>query len=132
MNRPPDHIEPGAASARPGWLGFLRRLGVLVGIALGLSVLAALAVGQFNPTGISNNFFWAAFILLAIAAIPIFSEIGSGVSLIGRAAAERKDLRSLMEGEKEKRDQGARRSILYGLAGILLFLLSFVASSLTF
>ena len=105
---------------------------MLVGLAVGVSALLALGSGQFGAGAISNFLFLSAFVLLVIAALPIVSEVGSGVALLGQAALEHKSLGALLAGERQKRERGARRTFLYGLAGILSFLLAFVANWLPF
>ncbi len=124
MKRPADNVEPLArppgaplGPRRSDRAEFLRRLGVLVGLAVGVSALLALLSGQFGAAGVSNFLFLSAFVLLVIAALPIVSEVGSGVALMGQAALEHKSLGALLAGERQKRERGAQRTFLYGLAG---------------
>ncbi len=141
MSQLPDNVEPaeGSREGRPltgtfggggGPLPFLRRLGSVMGIALAAALLLALVLGRFTATGISDMLFLGGFVLLLIAALPIAGEFGSGVTLVGRAAVERKSLRALLaeRGEKEKRARGAARTFLFGAAGIALLALAFVAA----
>src|SRR3990172_6990000 len=118
-----------AAPKRAGALAFLRRLGIILAIAAAASLGVALALGAFTAQGISNAFFGAAAVLFFLAVLPVFSEFGSTLRLAGRAAAEQKNLRSLLDGERETRNRGTGHTFLYGLAGILMFLLSLLTSS---
>ena len=111
-------------------LRFLQRLGLVLGASLGVVVVAALALGQFNSFGLANLLFWASLVVFGIAVWPAVSELGSGVSMIGRAALSReKNLRTMLVESREQRDRWLDNSIVFGLAGIVIFVLSLLSAS---
>ncbi|MBI3360368.1 MAG: hypothetical protein HY023_04585 [Chloroflexi bacterium] len=123
---PPSQIETPASRA----LNFLRKLGAIIGISLAAVAVIAAALGQFNALGFSNLLFWAALVVLALAAWPAISELGSTASMAGRMIVKRdKNVQVMMEEARMKRDKWIGSSLLYGNAGVLIFVLSFVVAT---
>jgi hypothetical protein len=127
---PPANPSP---SGRPAGLAveFFRRLGLILAASLGVVVVAALALGQFHPFGLSNLLFWAALVVLGIAVVPALAELGSGFSQLGRSLTGRdKGLLSKLVDQRDQRDRWLSNSVLFGTAGIMIFVLSFVFATL--
>jgi hypothetical protein len=124
---------PPPAPARTGSvaLEFLKRLATILGASLGVVVVAALALGRLTAFGFSNLLFWASLIVLGISVLPAVAELGAGFSSMSQAFANKDTaLKSVVTDRHEKRDRWLNTSILYGAAGIILFILSYLFASL--
>ena len=127
---PASNLPPPGGSAALA-VEFFKRLGLILGGSLGVVVVAALALGQFHPFGLSNLLFWASLVALGIAVIPALSELGSGFALLGRSLASReKSLRNMMAEQRDRRDRWLNSSVLFGTAGLVIFVLSLVFATL--
>lgn len=112
-------------------LHFLGRFGLVLGASLGIVVVAALALGQFNGVGIANLLFWAALIVLGLAVLPAVSELGAGVSAARRSIlGQDKSLPALLAKSRERRDQWLSSSVLFGAAAIVIFVLSLLIATI--
>ena len=108
------------AEPRPFWQQYLMILAVVTIIV----ILGALLLGNIGQ--ISNLYFLSTFVLLIIAAVPIFFEVGT------RVGSARKSIISSGEPEDQEKikarqskfDQGARITYLFGLAAITTFILA--------
>jgi hypothetical protein len=110
---------------------FLKRLGLIVAASLGVVVVAALALGQFHALGLSNLLFWASLVVLGISILPALSELGSGFTTLGRSLASRdKSLKAMIAETRDQREKWLNNSVLFGTAGVLIFVLSFVFATL--
>jgi hypothetical protein len=127
---PPSTSPPAAGFARLAGK-FLKRLGLILGASLGVVMVAALALGQFHAFGLSNLTFWSALIVLGIAVLPALSEMGSGLSRLGRAArGPDQKLEAAIAERQAQREKWLNSSVLFGTAGIALFVLSFLFAAL--
>ena len=118
MNKPP-YLR--TTKARPFWQAFLIILGIDT-----LIVFAAVLI--FHDYGqISNFYFLSSIILFIVAAIPVFSELGSTAKIAGRALRESENATPLFKEKKPLFDRGARTTYVYGLAGIVTFVLSMLS-----
>ena len=112
-------------------VNFLKRLGVILAATFGVVIVAALALDQFNGLGFSNLLFWAALVVLGIGVVPALAELGSGLSALRRSPASRdKSLQAVLAESRGQRDKSLDNSLLFGLAGILIFVLSFAVGIL--
>jgi hypothetical protein len=102
---------------RPFWQDLLIILGVDVVIVLALSLV-------FGRDSISALFFWSSIILLVVAVVPIFSDIGASAKALRKANKEETPIKGLTPEQLARADQGARTTYLFGLAGFLMFLLA--------
>ncbi len=105
---------------RPFWQQYLSIIGIDTAAVLG----GALLLGNLRQ--ISNLFFISSIVLLIIAVIPIFSEIGSSAKIAGRAIREGEKVSSILKDKQPVYEQGARVTYLYGLSGITTFILSII------
>ena len=115
MNKPP-YIR--TTQPRPFWQAFL--------IVLGIDTLIVLSVASVfhDFRQISNFYFLSSIVLFIIAAIPVFSEVGSTAKITSRALKDNKKAAPLLKEKKPVFDRGARTTYVYGLAGLVTFLLS--------
>lgn len=105
---------------KPFWQQYLSIIGIDTAAVLG----GALLLG--NLSQISNLFFVSTIVLLIIAVIPIFSEIGNSARIAGRAIREGEKVSSILKEKQSIYEHGARITYLYGLSGITTFILSII------
>lgn len=108
----------------PFWQQVLRILGIDT-----LVVLAGALVFR-DADQISNFFFISSLVLFIIAAIPIATEIGGSAKLAGRAVKENKDVSSQLKDNQAIYEHNAQTTYVYGLSGLITFILSFVTAFL--
>jgi hypothetical protein len=112
-------------------LEFIKKLGTIVAASLGVVLVAALALGQFHAFGLSNLLFWASLVVLGLAIVPAVAELGSGFTSLGKSLANKEGgLGTVLSEKHERRDKWLSASVLYGTAGIVLFVLSFLFATL--
>jgi hypothetical protein len=115
---------PAPSARRPFWQQSLYAFGVDTAIVLFISLL-------FRDWGlISNLYFISSFIFLVIASIPILSEMGTSVKLAGRAVHGGEKVGPLLKEKQGIFDRGARTTYIYGLAGLVMFILSILTTGL--
>lgn len=128
MSTPPAAPPNGSRSAA---LQFLKKLGLILAAALGVVFVAALALGQFNSFGLSNMLFWASLVVLGLAVVPAIVELGSGFTVVAKSAiGKEKPLQSVLADKHAQRDRWLNSSVMYGAAGVMLFILSFLVATL--
>ena len=103
---------------RPFW----QRLGIIIGIDILIVFIVALLMGNLRQ--ITNLFFLSSIILFVIAVIPIATEIGSSAKIVGKSLRESQRIGTQLKDKKSEFDRGARTTYLFGLAGLITFLLS--------
>ncbi len=101
----------------PFWLDYLKVMGIDVAIVL----LAGLL---FGTPYFSNGFFLSSIVLMVIAVIPIFSDVGTSGTAIRKAKFESKPIQQRSAERAAKDLQNWRKTLLYGLAGFTAFLLA--------
>lgn len=117
MNQNPEVQE---TKPRRFWQQYLMIMAVVTIIV----ILGALLLGNIRQ--ISNLYFLSTLVLLIIAAIPIFFEVGTRMGSAGkslRSSGEPEDQKKIKE-RQSKFDQGARITYLFGLAAITTFVLA--------
>jgi hypothetical protein len=121
MNKPP-YLQ--TTRTRSFWQTFL--------IILGIDTLIVFAaVLFFHDLGqISNFYFLSSLILFIIAAIPIFSEVGATAKIAGKSLRSGEEAGPQLKQKKPVFDRGARTTYIYGLAGIITFILSMLTSGI--
>jgi hypothetical protein len=103
---------------RPFWLQYL----IIMGIVTIIVLIGSLLLGNIRQ--ISNLYFWSTLILFIIAAIPIFTEVGTRVKITGKALKDREKVGDQLNEKKSVFDRGARITYLFGLSGITTFILA--------
>jgi multisubunit Na+/H+ antiporter MnhE subunit len=109
---------------RPFWGQVLK----ILGIDTLLVVLGALILGDIYQ--ISNFYFISSAILLIIAAIPIVSEVGSNAKIAGKAIKNGQKVNPMLKEKQAIYQRDAQITYLYGAAGVITFILSFVTTLL--
>jgi hypothetical protein len=106
---------------RPIWQGFLIIIGTV-------SVIAIAGLFLFNTgAAASNVYFIAAVVLWIISVGPVFGEMGGNARLTRKAQREGLDRKELVMGQEDKYRRGWRVTFLYGMSGIICFILAFVS-----
>lgn len=108
--------------SRPFWQRYLIILAVDSLIVFLVSAVILLFGGNNQ---ISNLYFLSTGVLLVIAVIPIFSEMGGNLKLAGKVL-KGDEAEKLVLAQAERSRQGVRTTYLYGLAGITTFVLAMV------
>ena len=108
---------------------FLKKLGIIIGAGVVAALALALVFRQFNVFGISNFLFWVSLAVMAAGVWPVIAELGSGVAMAKRALVDKENMGQLVRAAAPQRDKWISHSVTYGLAGILLFILSLVIAT---
>ncbi len=103
---------------RPFWLLYL----VIIGIDTVLVIVGSFILGNLRQ--MSNLYFWSTLIFLIIAAIPVFTELGTSAKIVGKSIKDGKQVGSQIKEKQSTFDRGARITYLFGLAGITTFVLA--------
>jgi hypothetical protein len=112
------------ALPKPFWQRLLTILGVDSFFVLsGALLLRSLAQ-------ISNLFFISSIVLFTIAALPIFGEVGGRAKAISSALKDGEKVGARLKEKQAEFDQGARITYVFGLAGLIVFLLSILTIGL--
>jgi hypothetical protein len=109
---------------RPFWQLYL----IILVIVTLLVFIGSLLLGDIRQ--MSNLYFWSTLVLVVVAAIPIFFEIGSSARIIGRSLKDGEEVGSQMKDKKNTFDRGARITYVFGLSGITTFVLAFLTLGL--
>jgi uncharacterized membrane protein YhaH (DUF805 family) len=107
-------------SQRPFWQQYLMVMGIVTIIV----VVGALLLGNIRQ--ISNLYFWSTLILFIIAAVPIFTEVGTSAKIAGKAIKDGEKIGDQLKEKQSTFDRGARITYLFGLSGITTFVLAFL------
>ena len=105
-------------SPRPFWLDVLILLAGTSVVGWILSLVSSVLL--------SDVYFVAAASFLVVSAVPIFTEMG-GNARVGRQARKegRRPIEAIQEREKSGRyDRGTRITFLFGLSGLICFILA--------
>jgi hypothetical protein len=114
----PNRISKEAQTQRPFWQQYL----LLIGIVTAIVLVGSIILGNFSQ--MSNLYFLSTLILFIIAAIPIFTEVGTRVIIAGKALKDRENAGTQLKQKKPAFDRGARITYLFGLSGITTFILA--------
>lgn len=107
---------------RPFWQRYLILIAIDSLVVFGLAG-PLLLLGGTNQ--ISNFYFISSGVFFTAAVIPIFTEMGGNVRLAGKAL-KGEEAEELAKVQAEKSKSGARKTYLYGLAGLTTFILALV------
>jgi hypothetical protein len=120
------NIKPNLRPARqrPLWQGFL----IVLGIDTLLVLAGALILGNLGQ--ISNLYFLSSIVLFLIAALPILTEIGGSAKIARQALKEGQKIGSQLKEKQVVFERGAQTTYVYGLAGLVTFILSMLSLSL--
>ena len=105
-------------SQHPYWQQYLMVMGIVTIIV----VVGSLLLGNIRQ--ISNLYFWSTLILFIIAAVPIFTEVGTSAKIAGKALKDGEKVGDQLKEKKTAFDRGARITYLFGLSGITTFVLA--------
>lgn len=120
----PDHKMTQAKPQRPFWQQYL----MIIGIVTIIVFIGSLILGDLRQ--MSNLYFWSTLILFIIAAVPIFTEVGTSAKIAGKALKDGEKVGSQLKEKQPAFDRGARITYLFGLAGFTTLILAFLALSI--
>lgn len=115
------YSNPRQTKPRPFWLNLL----IILGVDSILVFIGALLLRDWGQ--VSNFYFWSSVLLLIIAVIPIFSEVGSSAKLAGKAVKDGVKVGPMLKEKQPIFERGAKTTYLYGLAGIITLILSMLS-----
>lgn len=122
-------FEPGTDPAKGrqrGVLGIVKRSGLVLGFSLVASALYALVVGPRDLIGFSNGLFLIGAIWLMVGLMPVF------VKLFGRTTVslrmEDGSFEGVLDEEGDHRQQGETTTLLFGINGVIIIVLSLIIS----
>ena len=78
----------------------------------------------------TNLYFYSTLILFIIAAVPVFTEVGSSAKIAAKALIDRESVGPQLKEKKPAFDRGARITYLFGLSGITTFILAILTLSI--
>lgn len=110
--------------ARPFWLRVL----LVTGADTAAVLVGALILRDLGQ--VSNLYFLSSIVLFVLAAVPIATEIGSNIKIVGRAARHGETAGPLLKEKQLAYERGARTTYVYGVAGLLALLLSILSIGL--
>jgi uncharacterized membrane protein YhaH (DUF805 family) len=109
---------------QPFWQQYL----VVIGIDTVIVFIGSLILGDLRQ--MTNLYFWSTLILFIIAAVPVFTEIGTSAKIAGKALKDGEKVGSQLKEKQPTFNRGARITYLFGLAGITTFTLALLALSI--
>ncbi len=109
---------------RSFWQQYLMVIGIVTIIAL----IGSLILGNIRQ--MTNLYFYSTLVLFIIAAVPVFTEVGSSVKIAGKALINRESVGPQLKEKKPAFDRGARITYLFGLSGITTFILAILTLSI--
>jgi len=98
---------------------------LILGVDTVIVFIGSLIFGNLRQ--MSNLFFWSTLIFFIIAAIPVFTEVGTSAKIAGKALKDGGKVGTQLKEKQPAFDRGARITYLFGLAGITTFILAFLA-----
>jgi hypothetical protein len=118
------NLQPRPTQQRPLWQNFL----IVLGIDTGIVLVGALILGNLRQ--ISNLYFISSIVLFIIAAVPIFTEVGSSAKIAGRAVKQGEKVGPQLKEKQTSYERGAQTTYVFGLAGLAAFILSMLSLSI--
>jgi len=111
---------PKNISGRPFWLSAL--------ILLTVASVVGYLLSRVTGISLSNLYFLMGTLFLLVSVFPVFAEVGGNARTSIKARQERKEVRAaIQEQQKSGRyAKGTRITFLYGICGIICFILAFV------
>ena len=120
----PNHKMAQTKLQRPFWQQYL----MIIGIDTIIVFIGSLILGDLRQ--MSNLYFWSTLILFIIAAVPIFTEVGTSAKIAGKALKDGEKVGSQLKEKQPAFDRGARITYLFGLAGFTTLILALLALSI--
>ena len=105
-------------SQRPFWQLYI----IVLAIDTAIVFVGSVILG--NLLQMSNLYFWSTLIFFIIAAVPVFSEVGTSIKIAGKAFKDGEKVGSQIKDKQPVFDRGARITYLFGLSGITTFILA--------
>ena len=111
---------------------FFKRLAIVTGIVLGLSLLLWLVVslkdGSFGSP--SDIFFWSSVPLFGVAAVLIIVDMGSTFAMPVQVLREKKDRGKVLDRARARTEKGFSYTLLFFVSGLIMMLLSILTGTL--
>lgn len=114
----PSNNMPESKLQRPFWMLYL----MIIGIDTVVVFIGSLILGNLRQ--MSNLYFWSTLVFFIVAAIPIFTELGTSARIVGKSIKDGEQVGSQIKEKQPAFDRGARITYLFGLAGITTFILA--------
>lgn len=109
---------------RPFWQQYL----MIIAVDTIMVFFGSLILGDLRQ--MSNLYFWSTLILFIIAAVPIFTELGTSAKIAGKALKDGEKVGSQLKEKQPAFDRGARITYLFGSAGFTTLVLAFLTLSI--
>ena len=103
---------------RPFWQQYL----MVIGIDTVIVFIGSLILGDLRQ--MTNLYFWSTLIFFIIAAVPVFSEVGTSAKIAGKALKDGEKVGSQLKEKQPAFDRGARITYLFGLSAFTTFILA--------
>ncbi len=103
---------------RPFWQQYL----MVIGIDTVIVFTGALILGDLRQ--MTNLYFWSTLILFIIAAVPVFTEVGTSAKIAGKALKNGEKVGSQLKEKQPTFDRGARITYIFGLSAFTTFILA--------
>lgn len=111
---------------------FFRKLAIVVGVTLGLSLVVwlflCLKAGRLSSP--SDVFFWSSVPLFGFAAVLIFLDMGSTFAMPVQILREKKDRGKVLDQARARTEKGFSYTLLLFIAGLIMMLLSILTGNL--
>lgn len=103
---------------RPFWQQYL----MIIAVDTVIVFIGSLILGDLRQ--MTNLYFWSTLILFIIAAVPVFTEVGTSAKIAGKALKNREKVGSQLKEKQPAFDRGARITYLFGFSAITTFILA--------
>ncbi len=114
----PNHKMTETKPQRPFWQQYL----MVIGIDTVIVFIGSLILGDLRQ--MTNLYFWSTLILFIIAAVPVFTEVGTSVKIAGKSLKNGEKVGSQIKEKQPTFDRGARITYLFGLSAFTTFILA--------
>lgn len=105
-----------------------RLLQIFIILLLVSALVFIIAILLGNLGYVSNLYFYACLLLLILAIIPIILELVSSGKLASKAVRKDENVSELLKEKQRIYEQRANMTYIFGISGILSFLLSIITS----
>lgn len=113
-----NHRRTETIPQRPFWQQYL----MVIGIDTVIVFIGSLILGDLRQ--MTNLYFWSTLIFFIIAAVPVFSEVGTSAKIAGKALKDGEKVGSQLKDKQPAFDRGARITYLFGLSAFTTFILA--------
>lgn len=114
----PHHKMTETKPQRPFWQQYL----MVIGIDTVIVFIGSLILGDLRQ--MTNLYFWSTLILFIIAAVPVFTEVGTSAKIAGKALKNGEKVGSQLKEKQPTFDRGARITYLFGFSAFTTFILA--------